>query len=57
MIDIAAIKWVMEANYYEKVTFFWQNKKKAVSLHACLLTKILILNMGRLIFNMRDTHF
>ena len=47
----------MEANYYEKVTFFWQNKKKAVSLHVCLLTKILILNMGRLILNMRDTHF
>ncbi len=34
MIDIAGIKWVMEANYYEKVTFFWQNKKKVLLLYA-----------------------
>ena len=40
--------WVKGANYYEKVTFFWQNKKKAVSLHACLCTKILINAIGGL---------
>ena len=34
MIDIAGIKWVKGGNYYEKVAFFWRNKKKAVSLYA-----------------------
>lgn len=42
MIDIAGIKWVKVGIITKKSLFFWQNKKKAVSLHACLLTKILI---------------
>lgn len=33
--------------YYEKVAFFWRNKKKAVSLHTCLLTKTLIFLLVR----------